>query len=437
LAVTQIVAADSRKALAQAARRFFGDPAARLCLAGVTGTKGKTTLAHLLEAVLQAAGHRTGMIGTLGTRHTRADGSLATGVTGLTTPESVELMAMLAGMVQDGVTAVAMEVSSHALEQHRVGGLDYDVGVFTNLSLDHLDYHKTMEAYFQAKTRLLHERLKASGAAVLNLDDPRVATLLPALPSTRPVFGFSKDPSQSAARVRVRQADLTPAGVHASISCDGKAVTVHSELVGVFNLENILAAVAVGMALGLAPEAIAAGVKALRAVPGRCERVSSRPLVVVDYAHVPDALEKIIDTLREVTRGRLLCVFGCGGDRDSSKRPVMGRIVGEKTDAAIVTNDNPRTEVPERIAEAIVDGLLRTRMPEGFPGGYIVELDRAKAIETAVLAAGDDDTVLIAGKGHEDYQIIGREKRHFDDRQEAQKALARRNRGPRPDGSAA
>jgi len=428
---TEVLAANTRLVLAQAARRFFGDPSRALCMIGITGTKGKTTTSYLVEAVLAAAGRTPGVVGTLGYRYLAQHAS-----TGLTTPESVDLVALLAKMVAADVQAVAMEVSSHALAQQRVSGVDFDVAVFTNLALDHLDYHGTMDAYFEAKRLLFTARRKAGGKVVTNIDDAYGARLFGG-----GAIGYSAA-GAAAADVATATLHLGTSDTELSVRTPRGLLELRSPLVGRFNVDNILAAVAVGEALGLPHAAVARGVAALRAVPGRLERVSERgePVVIVDYAHTPDSLEKVLAAVRAFTRGRLLCVFGCGGDRDTSKRARMGEIVARAVDWAVLTNDNPRSEPPEAIAAAVEQGLRAGgAAPSARPnkGGYRVELDRALAIRLAVGAAELDDAVVVAGKGHETYQIIGSETRHFDDREEARAALAERRRGALPRGSEA
>lgn len=415
--VTNILVANPRKALALAANQFYARPDQKMKMVGITGTNGKTTVAHLVEGILITAGLRPAVIGTLGARYLGK-----TLETGLTTPQSVDLSSMLCSMESQGVGSVVMEVSSHALVQERVGGVEYDVGVFTNLTQDHLDYHGSMDAYFEAKRILINQRLKSSGLAVLNLDDPVIAGL-----QTEGAWGFSVA-GHPDARIIADQVEMGRDHTLVKVSIDGRSFEIHSRMVGGFNVENILAAVGVGAALGLTPEVIGQGIESVHAVPGRLERVSGtgEPLVVVDYAHTPDALVKALAAVREITAGSVVCVFGCGGDRDTEKRGPMGKAVGSGADSAIVTNDNPRGESPSAIVEMIVPGLSASGMVAGTLGNineYEIELDRSLAIGKAVRAAGPNDAVLIAGKGHEDYQITGDEKRYFDDREEARNAL--------------
>lgn len=430
--VTVLVQRDARWVIAKAAAQWYGLPATQMRMIGITGTNGKTTTSYLIEGVLAAAGYHPGVIGTLGAHYgaTHVD-------FGLTTPDAIALQSLLSTMRAGGCDAVAMEVSSHALDQERVAGVDYDVGVWSNLTRDHLDYHGTLEAYTHAKGRLFLERIKPGGWAVLNVDDPiigpwvqkhgddlaaRDVRVLPvALSQT---IGWASD--RTGIHLRVRGADA-----------EHNAWMIHSPLVGTFNAENVLTAVGVGMALGLSHDVIQRGLAAVTRVPGRLDRITCSqstgsqapiPLIAVDYAHTPDALHKVLTTVRALTPGKLLCVFGCGGDRDSGKRAPMGRIAAEHADWSILTNDNPRTEDPAVIAAAVELGLRdggAACMEQPIQGqrGYCVELDRAQAIARAVAMAGPEDGVVIAGKGHETYQIIGTEKRHFDDREVAQYAL--------------
>ena len=420
LSVPTLVLPQVRRSLAHAAQRFYGDPTAKLRMVGVTGTNGKTTTVHLLEAMCAAADWAPGVIGTLGSRYA---GQVVEG--GLTTPESVDLLKLLATMRDAGTQAVAMEVSSQALAQSRVAGLRFDVGIFTNLTHDHLDYHKTLEAYFAAKTELVTRLLKPGGVAVLNLDDARVKTL--ARPGT---LGFSVG---GPGEVVAEDVHLGPEGIRFTARTPQGTVAIHSPLLGRFNVENILAAVAAGVALKIPLSTIAAGLAKLTHVPGRLERVnrSGEPLVLVDYAHTPDALRQALAAVREVTAGRLLCVFGCGGDRDPHKRAPMGEAAGAHADWSVLTNDNPRTEDPAVIARAVEVGLQKAGCQRSAAGvrGYAVELDRARAIAQAVAAAGPQDAVLIAGKGHETYQIMGSTHHAFDDRLVARRALDAGSRG--------
>jgi UDP-N-acetylmuramoyl-L-alanyl-D-glutamate--2,6-diaminopimelate ligase len=406
----------TRHALAEAARTFFGDPASRLQLVGITGTNGKTTTAFLLHSILQAAGMRPGLFGTV---EYRVGGRTLPAVH--TTPESVDLLSYFVELVAAGGRAAIMEVSSHALAQERVWGIHFLAAVFTNLTRDHLDYHKDFEHYFAAKRRLF----EGVGApppelSVLNLDDPWSGRLLE-LPQKRYVtYGISSD-----ADVKVRNFTQSLTGVRATLMTPHGKLEIESPLIGRANLENILAAVATAEALGVPEETIRQGIADLKSVPGRFERVSEgQPfLVVVDYAHTDDALRNVLKTARELTRNRLIVVFGCGGDRDRAKRPLMGEAAGSLSDLAVLTSDNPRTEDPIRIMSDAIVGLQRANKP------YLTEVDRRVAIRKALAEAGDGDVVLIAGKGHETYQVLKDEIIPFDDRDVARQVLHEMGRG--------
>jgi UDP-N-acetylmuramoyl-L-alanyl-D-glutamate--2,6-diaminopimelate ligase len=413
---------DSRLALAYLAAQFQGRPSHGMTLVGVTGTSGKTTTTYLIEAILKAAGHKVGVIGTVNFRF----GEKIYPSTH-TTPGAPELQALLAQMKSDGCTAVVMEVSSHALKQHRAAFIAFDAMIFTNLSPEHLDFHPDMEDYFRSKAILFHECAdhairagKRPFAAICQDDEWGKLLLSEMRDRPRPEMWFASfglDPSAdiSAADLKV---DL------AGIRGEAGGVKVSSSLTGRFNAQNILGAIAAAQGLHLPSEFVAQGIAGLAVVPGRLERVpNSKGIhILVDYAHKPDALDKVLRTLREVRSGhKLITVFGCGGDRDRTKRPVMGKTAAELSDQVFVTSDNPRTENPEAIIREIVAGM------QGYKNVKI-ESDRKKAIFSAIDMAGAGDLVLIAGKGHEDYQIIaspsgGTQKIHFDDREVAAEAL--------------
>lgn len=436
--VAVIVAADVRRTLAQMARIYYGDPSAALCMVGVTGTNGKTSCVHLIEGMLAHAGKKPGMIGTLGAKFahaiapTQALEAALMSASGLTTPESVDLVAVLDAMRRAGAEAVAMEASSQALHQERLAGVAFDVGVFTNLTHDHLDYHGDLETYFAAKAQLLRTHMKPSGTAVLNDDDARVRSL-----STPTSLRFSatypkgRAAGGAAPDVFVKHAALGPLGTRLKVQTPRGLLQIDSPLLGAFNTANLLAAVGVGEALGLSHAVMAEGLGQVPCVPGRLQAVSreGEPLVVVDYAHTPDALRQALSAMRALTQGRLVCVFGCGGDRDPHKRAPMGQAAYHGADWSVITNDNPRRESPAAIADAIAGGMQSAgaHMSETLEkGGYCVALDRGAAIARALGAARSTDTVLIAGKGHEDYQITGTTKRDFDDRIYARRALDER-----------
>ena len=426
--------ASPQRFVALAASELAGRPSDALRVVGITGTSGKTTTSYLLESIFRAAGRASGVIGTIEYRfpghHEAAP---------LTTPDAVALQALLARMRDARVSDVAMEVSSHALAQDRVTGVAYDVGVFTNISRDHLDYHGDMDDYLEAKARLFRELLPASGkasGAVLNAEDPRVMALAGDLRVPVTTFGRGGD-------VSCDDVETDMHGMRGTLDLCGERVRFRSRLVGAPHLLNILAAAAAARCLGIEAREVCAGIEDLAGVPGRLEAiVEGQPFaVIVDYAHKPDALERSLQSLRELTRGRLIVVFGCGGDRDKGKRPLMGEIAGRLAEIVIITSDNPRTEEPMAILEAIESGVREaSRAPvasqalgqSGGADGYVVVPERRAAIALAIGSARDGDLVLITGKGHEDYQIVGTTKHHLDDREEARSALRSRGfDGPR------
>ena len=409
-----ILAANMQKACAQVAAAFYGHPAQQLELVGVTGTNGKTTTTHLIEFLLTQAQLPTALFGTL---YARWPGFQQTAVH--TTPFAVELQQQLAAAVASGCQFGVMETSSHALAQSRVMGCLFDVAVFTNLTQDHLDFHQDMEDYFAAKA-LLFSPDYLQGRAVINADNPYGQRLIEQLPPSQ-VWRYSV---QDAADLWTSQLDYGPTGVSGVLHTPQGAVAFQSPLVGQFNLENLLAAVGAVLHLGVGLELIARVLPQFPGVPGRMERVQLDQQdisVIVDYAHTPDSLENLLLSARPFISGKLICVFGCGGDRDRTKRPQMGQIAAQLADQVVVTSDNPRTEDPERILQDILAGIPQTVRPE-------VVCDRSTAIHTAILQASPGDGVLIAGKGHEDYQILGTEKIHFDDREQARAALTERQK---------
>jgi UDP-N-acetylmuramoyl-L-alanyl-D-glutamate--2,6-diaminopimelate ligase len=433
----RVEAVDVAKALAFAAEAVYGFPTRALEVVGITGTNGKTTTSYLVQACINACGGRAGIVGTLGYRFEDLDLPASH-----TSPEADELARLAASMRARGATHLVMEVSSIAVAAARVEATRFRAGAFTNLTQDHLDYHGTMEAYAAAKERLFTE-LSTSAAAV-NVDDAFGAGLAGRLLKAG-VEGAQADevelcPSSSVARMarfsakrgaaageaEIAPVELShsPAGIAMIARTPAGNVTIRSQLIGAHNASNLLAALSIVWLLGLDVRRAAEALSGPIRVPGRLERCdepgADDVVVLVDYAHTPDALARVLESVRALGSGRITCVFGCGGDRDPTKRPLMGEAVGRGADAAIVTNDNPRSEDPEAIARAILPGL------EGGRASVSVELDRARAIEKAVLEAAPGDVVLIAGKGHEPYQIIGGETFPFDDREQAKRALAAR-----------
>ncbi len=408
---------DVARATGHAASIVAGEPSAAMSVVAITGTNGKTSTAYVLESILAAGGRRVGVLGTIVQRWPGVERESK-----LTTPSACEVQAVLAEMRDAGVDSVVMEVSSHALIQQRVAGCRFAVGVFTNLTRDHFDYHQGEDAYFEAKALLIREYIEPNGAtAVLNLDDPRVAGLVNEL-GRADVWTFSTHPAANA-RVSVRVADAGLRGMELKIELDGNTIGVHTQLVGEVNAANIAAAVAAAAALGVAPEQLAQGIRDCRPVPGRLERIGlGDPAVLVDYAHTPDALERAIASLRPFVAGRLIVAFGCGGDRDRGKRPLMGAAAARLADVVVVTSDNPRSEDPEAIIEGIVAEVsagLTLRDADELAGGargYIRKTDRREAIELSMAIAAKGDAVLIAGKGHENYQEINGVRHDLDDR---------------------
>jgi UDP-N-acetylmuramoyl-L-alanyl-D-glutamate--2,6-diaminopimelate ligase len=402
---------DVPRALGLAAEAVYGDPSRTLDLVGITGTNGKTTTAWLTALALNATGARAGRLGTLGFAFLDHEDP-----GGLTTPAADEISRRAREIVVGGGTHLVMEVSSHALTQARVDALSFAVAAFSNLTQDHLDYHRDMEAYGQAKRRLFEEL--DPRCRVINIDDPFGLSLAQ---QNRALTVSSRSPAD----VCAEDVRLTGSGIQARLRIHGKSLPFASRLVGWHNLDNALLSLGILEALGLALEPALEALERTHGVPGRFERCDSEGddiAVLVDYAHTPGALERVLLAARELPHQNLCCVFGCGGDRDASKRPQMGAVVGRLATSSIVTNDNPRTEQPERIAEAISVGLER----EG--AAYEVIFDRRSAIDRAILGANPGDVVVIAGKGHEPYQIVGERVLPFDDRDEARRALALRRR---------
>ncbi|MFB3776354.1 MAG: UDP-N-acetylmuramoyl-L-alanyl-D-glutamate--2,6-diaminopimelate ligase [Bryobacteraceae bacterium] len=399
-----------RRAMAMAARALFRAPDERLTVTGITGTNGKTTISYLVDSILRAAGKTTAVVGTI-RYHVAGEIRPAPN----TTPESVDVWRILAELERRGGSHVTMEVSSHALALGRVYGLRFHTAIFTNLTRDHLDFHKTMEEYFAAK-QLLFEGCGAPPPrfAAINADDPAAGRLRVAGASEMLTYGLAPR-----ADVRALGVSATAAGLQFDVQARGRSLHVRSPLLGMFNVHNILAACCAGMACGLDTETISAGIEQCPAVPGRFERVDEgQPFtVVVDYAHTDDALRNLIQSARKITPGRVITLFGCGGDRDRTKRPLMGAAAAELSDFVVLTSDNPRSENPLAIMNDAMVGLGR------FETKHVAEPDRTTAIHLALAEARAGDTVLIAGKGHETYQILADRTIPFDDREVARRTL--------------
>lgn len=420
------VVKNARKALDRVSAEFYGHPSESLCVAGITGTNGKTTTAFLIESIFTHAGFSAGLIGTIICRYAGKTIDFP-----MTTPESADLQGTLADMAANGVTHVVMEASSHAIELFRVESCRFDVGVFTNLSQDHLDFHGDMPSYWACKKRLFTEILPRGGKrkqSVANCNDPKGKELANEI-SDVITAGFMTEN-------QIRPVNFTHGleGFSGTILTPNGPLEIRSALVGEYNLENILCAAGAGVALGISTEAVKAGIEAVESIPGRLERVmpDSRRFVYVDYAHTPDALENVLETLGKLARRRIICIFGCGGDRDRGKRSQMGEIACEYSDLAVITSDNPRSEPPMDIIHHVLAGTQKVcahwydpaELGNGFDQkGYVVQPDRKKAIRLGIAASQPDDVVLIAGKGHETYQIACGVRSLFDDREEAKKAL--------------
>ncbi|MDM8539655.1 UDP-N-acetylmuramoyl-L-alanyl-D-glutamate--2,6-diaminopimelate ligase [Desulfococcaceae bacterium HSG9] len=431
---TIIRVADTRHALARLAARFYGNPSETTVVIGVTGTNGKTTTTYLIESILAQAGRRVGVIGTINYRF-----GAKTFANPTTTPESAELQKILSQMKGNGVTHVIMEVSSHAIAMHRADGCNFDIGVFTNLTQDHLDFHGDMEAYWACKremfTKLMVQGSKRQNVtAVLNCDNRYGRELAATLPYRVISFGSGHFSDRPLNDVLASTIHFDLAGIRGCISTPSGDIKIQSVLVGRYNLENILAAIVVGIALQIPIKKIQTGIEKITCIPGRLEPIINhkKRFVFVDYAHTPDALKNVLTALNALVQGRLICVFGCGGNRDKEKRPQMGSIAFELSDLAIITSDNPRSENPRVIIEQIRYGIKKKSAYEykthedvlNFnKKGFIIEEDRNTAIHIAVKASAPGDTILIAGKGHETYQIIGDQTLPFDDRERARAAL--------------
>jgi UDP-N-acetylmuramoyl-L-alanyl-D-glutamate--2,6-diaminopimelate ligase len=412
-----VLVTDSRKALGFLGSRFHGDPSNRLKMIGVTGTNGKTTTTYLCKALLEGIGQRVGLIGTVAYQI-----GLETIPASHTTPGALDLQALLGKMVESGLTTAVMEVSSHALALNRTAGCEYDVAIFTNLTQDHLDFHHTMDEYFETKLRLftgLAGGRKSRKLALVNLDDPYGGAIRAACPV--PVWGYAL---KSRAELKGERVRLSLTGTTFTAATPGGSFTVESRLVGEHNVYNLLGAIGVALHEGATSDQICEATAHIANVPGRFERVSSGQdfTVVVDYAHTEDALFRLLTAAQTLKTGRIITVFGCGGDRDRDKRPKMGRTAVEYSDVVVLTSDNPRTEDPMDILREVEVGVLDA-LERRSHVQYRMVPDRREAIGSAIREAHQGDMVLIAGKGHEDYQIIGAKKFHFDDREVAREVI--------------
>jgi UDP-N-acetylmuramoyl-L-alanyl-D-glutamate--2,6-diaminopimelate ligase len=402
--VTWVEVQDSEVALGLAADAFYDHPSRAMTVLAATGTNGKTTITWLLHHILMSTGHESGLVGTVEQRFGNIRRS-----TIFTTPPSSDLHALLGEMRDYGCSHAAIEASSHGMAMNRLAGVHVAVAAFSNLSRDHLDFHETMDAYRAAKWRLFDE---FASQAVFNIDDPVGAEFMEEY--SRPALTLSV--AGQPADLRVSSLAPSLSGCDVAVELDGRRFEIALPLVGEFNVQNALLAAGMAILAGVPADEAFQALESATAAPGRLEVVPGPRHVLVDYAHTPDALANVLKALRVLGPKRLICVFGAGGDRDPGKRPQMGRVAEELADVVVVTSDNPRTEDPKAILADIQAGLSGSRETH-------IEVDRGKAIELAIRAAGEDDVVLIAGKGHEDYQIIGEERRHFDDRLEARRVL--------------
>lgn len=421
--VTTVLVTNSRQAMALTAAEFYGNPTRDMKVVGVTGTNGKTTITYLLEAILNRADMSPAVVGTINYRY-GAELRQAPH----TTPESHDLMKQVSDFRENGARSLVMEVSSHALDQCRADGVHFQVGIFTNLTPEHLDYHQDMEHYFKSKYHLFKELLpRDNGRAVINIDDAYGQRLSGMLPDALTCG-------------RGREADVYP--INLDISLDGICgqvatplgnVEIASPMLGDFNVENLLCTIGAAVALDLSPEVISAGISECSGVPGRLERIENerQAVILVDYAHTGDALHRVLEAMQALAPLRILTVFGCGGDRDRTKRPIMAEVAARGSDITIATSDNPRTEDPEQIFDDVRKGLVKVHAREwskaeaadGDGRGYVVIPDRRHAIQFATEMLRPGDLLLVAGKGHEDYQILSTGRIHFDDREELRKAL--------------
>lgn len=398
--VTKVFVEDSRLAMALMSANFFGRPAEEMKMIGITGTNGKTSITYLLKSILEKSGFKVGLVGTItnmiGNRIIESE---------RTTPESLDLQCLLRQMADEGVDIVVMEVSSHSLSLKRVGGCKFDIGVFTNLSQEHLDFHGTLENYRAAKEKLFEN----SKISVINIDDENGKIIAKNIDGEIIPYGISN----GNCKVYARDIDITPRGASFNLHLPDKNLRISLNIPGIFSVYNSLAAGAVAHVLNIDGYAIKSGLESVYGISGRFELLDTDTdySVIIDYAHTPDGLENILETARSITAKRLITLFGCGGDRDREKRPIMGKVAGKYSDLCIITSDNPRTEDPMAIIEDIIPGVVESRCP------YVVIENRRKAIEYALSEAKEGDLIILAGKGHENYQILGDKTIHFDERE--------------------
>ncbi|MBE7704947.1 MAG: UDP-N-acetylmuramoyl-L-alanyl-D-glutamate--2,6-diaminopimelate ligase [Cyanobacteria bacterium SIG29] len=412
--VPQIIVDDTKRTMANIASAFYNEPSKNINLFGVTGTNGKTTVTHLVQRILEENDEKCALIGTLGYKLSSKDEYKEAKHT---TPQPPELQRDLRLIIDENIKNVVMEVSSHSLEQKRVGCCDFDGAIFTNLTQDHLDYHITMRNYFKAKA-ILFENLKKGAFAVINADDEYAKDFIDVVPSDVKVLTYGV---KNQADVKAEDIDFSVDGAKLTVVFNGKKEKMNLHLNGMFSVYNALAAFAGALSMGIDYKVIIKALENTKSVAGRFEIVNKTPLVIVDYAHTPDGLENVLKAARELTpnTSKLICLFGCGGDRDTTKRPKMGKIADELSDKVVVTSDNPRSEDPQLIISDIMTGIKTVDTQRIF-----VEADRGVAIKFLKSISNPEDVIVIAGKGHEDYQILKNETIHFDDREEARKIFS-------------
>lgn len=417
--INVVKVADPRESMGKISNRFFNEPSKSLFLVGVTGTNGKTSIAYLVDKVLRQWGRKTGMLGTVENRV--GDEILSVK---RTTPESMDLHYLHSKMVGAGCSHAVMEVSSHAIALKRIAGCEYNAAIYTNLTQDHLDFHKDLEEYFEVKKELFTDYLAKDGTAIVNIDDARGAELAAALGDGVVTYGINS----ANAIVRATNVKYKASGISYRVESEKfGSFDIKSHLCGKFNIYNTLAMVAFALSHGIGADVICAALDEMKGVPGRFEKIEEgqKFTVVVDYAHSPDGLENVLGAAREICDGKLLVVFGAGGDRDSGKRPLMGAVAAKMADIAVVTSDNPRSEDPveiiDRIVQGLQQGMVKIEMGRNFK--YFTEVDRFSGIKKALELAGENDVVVIAGKGHENYQIFRDRTIHFDDREVARNIL--------------
>lgn len=410
----QIIVKSSRNSIADLAATFYKNPSKELNLVGITGTNGKTTVTHLVQRIVEANNQKCALIGTLGYKvSSESDYKEAKH----TTPQAPELQATLRMLVNDKIKTVAMEVSSHALEQNRIGGCEFNGAVLTNLTQDHLDYHITMNNYFESKA-LLFKNLKKGSFAVINTDDEYGQKFINIIPNGVKLITYGV---KNQSDIMAKDIEFSINGAKCSFNFDNNKIKLDLQLNGMFSIYNALAAFACGLAMGIDSKICADALEKTASVAGRFEIVNKQPLVIVDYAHTPDGLENVLKAAREITPegSELICLFGCGGDRDTTKRPKMGKIADDLADKIVVTSDNPRSEDPQLIISDIMTGIKSVNTHRIF-----VEPDRGEAIKVLKTISKANDVIVLAGKGHEDYQILKDKTIHFDDREEARKVFA-------------